>query len=122
MKKIMKAAAMLTTFLAIIPGLAGWAITALWNSILTVACGFATISFWQGVGIFLLGQILSGGFAIAMFLIGGSFHAFRHHRDNDWRGHWRNMTDEQRREFIERRRHEHFGFRNRKNDIKDAGE
>lgn len=110
MKKTIKIFAILILLLAV-PALAGLGIAALWNSILTSACGFAAISFYQGVGLFLLGQLLSCGFLIPCFIGFGSMHALRHNRE-DLRGHWHSMSDRERREFIQRRR-EVFGFRNR---------
>ena len=113
MKKLMKIFAIVTVFLFIIPAIAGIVVTLLWNSVVTVSCGFSMISFWQGIGFFLLGQLMSAGFVLALFFCGCCLHHVmsRHHHDN-WRNHWHNMTDEERREFILRRR-EHFGFYNR---------
>ena len=94
-----------------VPALAGLGIMALWNGIVTTICGFKAITFLQGAGLFFLGQLLSSGFIIPLFLGVGSFHLIRHHR-GDWRDHWHKMSDDERREFIQRRR-EMFGFRNR---------
>ncbi len=102
----------LLTFLLILPGLAGFAVMSLWNAILVPACGFAALTFLQSLGIFFLGQILSAGILFALFLFGGGIHAIMHHsHHSDWGHHWHRMTDEQRREFIARRR-AHFGFHN----------
>ncbi|MDE5650089.1 MAG: hypothetical protein K2G33_01200 [Duncaniella sp.] len=120
MGKIIKTIVTFTLFIAVIPALAGLAITALWNSILVPVCGFAVIGFWYSVGLFLLGQIMTGSFIIALFIIGGCLHKILHH-DNDWHSHWHNMTDEQRRKFIEVRRRAHFSFRNH-NTNTDAAE
>ena len=97
--------------LIVVPVLAGLGIMALWNGIVTTICGFKAITFLQGVGLFFLGQLLCGGFIIPLFLGLGSLHALRHNSE-DWRNHWHKMSDEERREFIQRRR-EMFGFRNR---------
>ncbi|MDE6323261.1 MAG: hypothetical protein K2L85_03970 [Paramuribaculum sp.] len=121
MKKIIKLIIALPIFIAVVPSLSGVAIEYLWNSILVTACGFAAIGFWQGVGLFLLGQIMSGGFVIALLLIGGSLHKIFHH-DGDWHSHWHGMTKDQKREFIERRRREHLGLRNHKTSGTDATE
>lgn len=121
MKTTVKTIVILLLFVIVFPTLAGLIVTALWNGIIPAVCGFTTITFWQGVGLFLIGQILTGGVLLAFFLIGASFHAVGHHH-GEWSGHWHNMTDEQRREFIERRRREHFGFRNRKTGGEDAAE
>lgn len=112
MNKVMKHISIILLFLVVVPSLAGLAVTLLWNGIVTVACGFAPIGFWQGAGLFVLGQILTGGFILGLFLLGGSIHAAGRRHAGDWHAHWHNMTDEQRREFIERRR-EYFGFRKR---------
>lgn len=121
MKTAVKTIVILFLFLVLFPTLAGLAVTALWNGIMPAVCGFAVITFWQGVGMFALGQILTGGVLIAIFLCLGGLHAISHHR-GEWHSHWHNMTPEQRREFIERRRREHFGFTNRTNPGKDAAQ
>lgn len=121
MKKTLKAIILLLLFLIVFPSLAGVAVMALWNSLIPAICGFATITFLQGVGLFFLGQLLTGGFLLALFFIAGGMHALVH-RQSEWKSHWHNMTDEQRREFINRRRREHFGFRNRQNKNEDATE
>lgn len=121
MKKALKTIVLLLLFIIVFPSLAGFAVMALWNSLIPAICGFATITFLQGVGLFFLGQLLTGGFLLALFLIGGGIHTLWH-RNGAWNNHWHNMTDEQRREFITRRRREHFGFRNRQNKNEDATE
>ena len=117
MKRTFKIFAMLIVLIAV-PVLAGLGIMALWNGIVTTICGFAAISFLEGVGLFLLGQLLTCGFIIPLFLGFGSIHALRH-RGEDWRNHWHRMSDEERREFIQRRR-EMFGFRNRPGNEEEA--
>lgn len=109
----------LVSFLAVLPAMAGLAVEALWNGIVSPVCGFAAISFIQGVGLFLLGQILTGGIVMAFFLVGGGIHALGH-RHGEWRNHWHGMTPDERREFIERRRREHFGFRTNVTSREDA--
>ena len=85
MKRIFKIFAILLVLIAV-PVLAGLGIMALWNGIVTTICGFKAITFLQGVGLFLLGQLLSCGFIIPLFLGFGSLHAIRHKR-GDWRVH-----------------------------------
>ena len=80
----------------------------LWNWLIPDIFGLATISFWQALGLFILSRILFGGFGF--FSKARMMHEKIHH-DTD--GHpihkkWMRMSDEQRREFIERRRK--FGF------------
>lgn len=122
MKKTLKIITVLILLLAVFPGGAALAVRELWNVIVTTVCGFAAITFWQAVGLFLLSQILTGGFLLAIFLVGGSIHALGHHHAGELKAHWFNMTDEQRRQFIERRRREHFRFRNRTKSGEDAAE
>ena len=110
MKRTFKIFATLLVLLAV-PVLAGLGIMALWNGIVTTICGFKAITFLQGAGLFFLGQLLSSVFIIPLFLGLGSLHALRH-KSGDWRDHWHKMSDEERREFIQRRR-EMFGCRNR---------
>ncbi len=121
MKKAIKASSIAILFLAVIPALAGTAIMTLWNGIVAATCGFATIGFWQGVGLFFLGQILTGGFVLGLFMTGGAIHAAIRRHDG-WGHHWHDMTDEQRREFIKRRRKEHFGFHNRAHTSENAAD
>lgn len=110
MKKFAKAIAAFTVFIAGIPALAAWGISWLWNAVLTGVCGFAAIGFWQGLGLFLLGQLLTGGFVIAVFLFMGCMHKIFSH-DGDWHSHWHGMSSEEKRAFIQRRRREHAGYR-----------
>lgn len=121
MKKAIKTLVILILFFVVFPSLAGVAIMALWNNIMPAVCGFAVITFWQGIELFLLGQILTGGILLALFLVGGGIHALHHHHGT-WRSHWHDMTGEQRREFIERRRREHLRFADRLNKREDAAE
>ena len=110
MKRTFKIFVALLVLIAV-PVLAGLGVMALWNGIVTTICGFKAITFLQGVGLFFLGQLLSSGFIIPLFLGFGSLHAIRHNH-GDLHDHWHKMSDEERREFILRRR-EMFGFRNR---------
>lgn len=121
MKKTVKTLVFVLLFLVVFPALAGIAVMFLWNSIIPVVCGFSAITFWQGVGLFLIGQILTGGILFALFFVLAGIHAVTHHR-GELRNHWHGMTDEQRHEFIERRRREHFGFRRRETDGDYAAE
>ena len=119
MKKTIKILVTLIVLIAV-PALAGLAIMALWNSIVTVVCGAAAITFLQAVGLFILGQLLSSGFIIALFAGFGSLHAIVRPR-GDWRDHWHKMSDEERLEFIKRRR-ERFGFHKQANHGENASE
>ncbi|MBN8859499.1 MAG: hypothetical protein J0H29_13980 [Sphingobacteriales bacterium] len=74
----------------------------LWNWLMPVIFGLVPINFWQALGLFLLTRILSGRFG---FL--GSRMMMRE-RGNHLRGKWMNMTPEQRKEFINKRRNFRF--------------
>jgi hypothetical protein len=79
----------------------------LWNSLLPNIFGIKTISFWQALGVLALTKILFSSF---------------HGRPHAWRwggfyGHgplkekWMNMSEEERKEFINRRReYMHRGY------------
>ena len=78
----------------------------LWNWLMPSIFGLAVISFWQAVGLFLLTRILFSGFGLF------SKANMMHHPDaygSHIHKKWRSMSDEQRREFIERRRKFEFG-------------
>lgn len=102
------------------PAVAGLGIMALWNNLVTSVCGFAAISFWQSMGFFILGQLLSGGFLLMLFMLLAGIHSISHHH-GDWHDHWHKMTDEERREFILSRR-KRFGSNNHPQKEGDAGE
>lgn len=121
MKKTAKILCNLFLLIVVVPLVAGWATMSLWNCILTSVCGFASIGLWQGVGLFVLGQILSGGFILGCFLVMGALHhAVGHRRRGDLGSHWHNMTDEERRAFIERRGR--FGFRHNHSGNEDVAD
>lgn len=124
MNRIVKTTSLLILFLVIIPSMAGLAVMALWNSIIVAACGFAAITFIQAVGLFIFGQILSGGVILGLFMLGGGIHAITHHHGKFRRmhAHWHNMTDEQRREFIEGRLADFHSRTKAKSSTKDETE
>ncbi len=103
MKKAFKILLPIIIFFVVIPGCAGYAILSLWNSILTAACGFSAISFWQSIGIFLLGQIISGGFVLGCFFLAGCIHHATGHHGKSLGHRWQGMTDEERERFMKRR-------------------
>ena len=79
----------------------------LWNWLMPAIFDLAVINFWQALGLLALARILFGGF--------GFFEKARMHRRmyHDREGHpihkkWMRMSEEQRKEFIEKRRK--FGF------------
>lgn len=74
----------------------GWAVTALWNWLMPAVFGLGRITFWQALGLFVLGRILFGG-----------LHGIHSHREHRWRMHerWQQMTPEQRESFSRGLRH-----------------
>jgi hypothetical protein len=70
----------------------GFVVTQLWNYLMPGLFGLRTISFWQAVGLMLLGRLLFGGFRPGR----GGF---------GWRGEmmkrWGQMTPEEREKFRE---------------------
>lgn len=118
MKKTVKSIFLIILFFAVFPALAGVTVMTLWNALMPALCGFSVITFPQSIGLFILGQILSAGVIVGMLFLWGGLHALSHHR-GDWHGRWHKMTDEQRREFIHRRR-EHFASR-KSQDINGYG-
>ena len=116
----MKKAIKTLIVLLIVPAIAGLGVWALWNSVVTSVFGLGAISYLQGVGLFVLGQLLSCGFIFVMFFCLWSLHIFCHH--GDWADRWHNMSDQERLEFIRRRRMEHSGFHNRAQSDSDVAE
>lgn len=70
----------------------GWLVTSLWNWLLPPLLGLSVITFWQGLGLFLLGRLLFGGFRI----LGGHHHGHHHHHMHE---RWKHMTPEERESF-----------------------
>ena len=104
-------------FLAILAGFAA-AVMFLWNALMPDIFGLPTLNYWQAAGLVALARVLLGGFLGE--LGGGRFmpHA-GHSRDERLfhHGHalrekWMNMSDEERKAFVEKER----GFRNHFHD------
>lgn len=53
-----------------------WATMVLWNALLPVIFGIVTITYWQALGLLILGRLLFGGFGKG----GGGMHRFGRHR------------------------------------------
>ncbi|MDE6122811.1 MAG: hypothetical protein K2F76_06175, partial [Duncaniella dubosii] len=53
----------------LIPAFAGAAIMLLWNALLPSIFGVMAINFLQGVGLFVLGQLLSCGFGFGLIFL-----------------------------------------------------
>ena len=74
----------------------------LWNWLIPSIFGLNSISYIQAIGLFILTKILFGNFGLP----------WRKHRHNGFHQKWEQMTDEERKEFINRRKrfgfHQHF--------------
>ncbi|MDR2131685.1 MAG: hypothetical protein LBP56_11085 [Odoribacteraceae bacterium] len=80
----------------------GVVVMLLWNWLLPPLIGIADITFWQALGMFALCRILLGG--------SGLRRHFGHHRDHFIHEKWRNMSPEEREQFIKRRGFGHDWF------------
>ena len=95
----------------------------LWNAILPSLLHVSTITYWQAAGLFLLCRILFGGFH---FRPRGDFkqkfeQRFNNERWNEMRDKWKNMSDEERKEFKTKMRDrwcQPGGVEKRENEIK----
>lgn len=75
----------------------------LWNLLIPDIFGLITIDFWQAAGLLILARLLFGRVG------SGKKHMIMNRmKENPIHKKWRNMTPEQRKEFIEKRRK--FGF------------
>jgi Ca2+/H+ antiporter, TMEM165/GDT1 family len=72
----------------------GFAVKLLWNWLMPGIFGLHTISFWQALGLFILGKILFGGFRGRPGRGGGHWRARMRER-------WERMTPEERQRFQE---------------------
>lgn len=91
-------------FWILILALAAALVMLLWNALVPSLFGLVAISYWQALGLFVLCRILFGGFRF-----GGRHNRFGHMHDNPMREKWKNMTDEERKEFIRKRKQHWFG-------------
>lgn len=89
----------------------------LWNWLMPVIFGLSVLSLWQALGLFILMRILLGSFGFGRR--GGMHGRGMHGRGfpgkdmNQVREKWMNMTPEQRKEFINKRKEMGFGHWNR---------
>jgi hypothetical protein len=85
----------------------GAAVMLLWNSLMPQIFGLMPLNYLQATGLLVLARILLGR-------LGGGLHGRRwgpgrhmFHHDNELRERWMNMSEEERKEFIERKMHRH---------------
>lgn len=68
----------------------------LWNTLVTTIFGLPVLSFFQALGLMILGRLLTGGFGGRGW---GGGHRMRGHH---MRERWKNMPPEQREQFMQR--------------------
>ena len=68
----------------------------LWNNLATAIFGLPTITFFQALGLMILGRLLTGGFGGRGWGGGG------YRRGHHMRERWKNMPPEQREQFMQR--------------------
>lgn len=78
-------------FVVVITFLLGFVVKLLWNSLMPPIFGLHLITFWQGLGLLLLGKILFGGFR--------GFRGGSPHWRQRMKQRWDSMTPEQREQF-----------------------
>jgi len=71
----------------------------LWNHLATAIFGLPALSFFQTVGLMVLGRLLTGGFRPGGWR-GGPGPGWR--KGHYWRERWQNMTPEQREQAMQR--------------------
>ena len=102
----MKARGLKFTFLFLLAVAGFGAITMLlWNALLPSIFGIASINFWQALGILALSRILFGGLSAGAI---GHLHHHHHNPTHPIHEKWTKMTPEERKQFINKRKH--FGF------------
>ena len=70
----------------------------LWNSLMPELFGLPVLGFFQVLGLLILGRLLTGGFAYRGWGGGPGGHL----RSRYMREHWKNMSETERRQFIQR--------------------
>lgn len=110
MKK--KIVTLIVVWAVALPAAASGAIMVLWNMLMPALFGLPAIGVWQAAGLFLLGQLLTGGFVFGLLLLAAGMHVAGHRHNSAAHERWMRMTDEERREVF-RRRMEKFGYGDR---------
>ncbi|MCI2088474.1 MAG: hypothetical protein LKK21_09465 [Prevotella sp.] len=90
-------------FLMMITAIFSVAVMLLWNWLMPVIFGLTVINFWQALGLLLLSRILFGSFRFGRSGIG---HYIKNRQVSQ---KWKEMSDDQRREFMRRRYQYGFG-------------
>jgi hypothetical protein len=90
----------------------GVAVMLLWNALMTQIFALPVLNYWQAVGLLILARLLFGGIGGLGHggLRGGNDRLFHH--GNKFREKWMNMSDEERKEFMEKEK-DFFKFNQR---------
>lgn len=75
-----------------IAALIGWVVMSLWNCVLVEVINVKLITFWQALGLFMLGKILFGGFSKGCCHAGGKWNM-------DMKNKWQQMSPEEKEKF-----------------------
>lgn len=105
----------IVAMIAIAATVFGWIVTLLWNWLMTSLFGLRSIGFREGLGLFLLGKVLFGGFR-------GFGGPHRHRQQHQRRLHerWERMTPQERESFSRGLRHCPWGKRSKAAPDQDA--
>jgi len=83
----------------------GVVVMLLWNALMPQLFGFPVLNYWQAAGILLLVRVLFGGLGHGLIRHGGRRDgALFSSQANKLREKWMNMSEEERKEFIEKER------------------
>jgi hypothetical protein len=107
--KIFKIAAIAALYIAVF----GTIVVALWNWLMPTLFGLPMINFAQGLGLFVLCRILTGGFRVGAALGGGHWGEKREMLNN-----WKNMSPDERDRMKQEWKSD---WRNRCNDRRPIG-
>ena len=81
----------------------GFVVMLLWNGIMPGLFGFPALNYWRAIGILLLARILFGGLGPGFFRHNDQRNNSRFRgQSNKLREKWMNMSEEERKEFIEK--------------------
>jgi len=78
------------------------AVMLLWNALMPSLFALPALNYWQAVGLMLLSRILFGGLAHDMAGHGRMRGNHRFYQGNKLREKWMNMSEEERKEFMEK--------------------
>lgn len=81
----------------------------LWNAIIPGLSGWAALTYWKAMGLLVLCKILFGGFPAKRH--GHGRPGWAHHRARMRMAWWRNLSEEEREQWKERRREWHATWR-----------